>query len=90
MTPKQKDGFDFIRARLERDGIAPSYEEITSELKLSSKSGAVRIVDALVEQGKLVKRPYRARGLALARVDLASVPTPDLVAELEKRGLVRG
>lgn len=90
MTPLQKKALDLIRARIERDGIAPSYEEVRQELGLSSKSGPARLIDALVKQGKLVKRPAHARGVALPGVDLASASTDALVAELARRGLVRG
>lgn len=90
MTPHQKRVFEVVKARLDRDGLAPTYEEIQAELGLSSKSAVARAVDALVEEGRLVKRIARARGLAIPRVNLTDVSTADLVAELEKRGWRRG
>jgi len=86
MTPLQKKALDFIAGSIERLGYAPSYAEIQEHLGCSSKSGVARVIEGLVDAGRLIKRPYRTRGLELARHDLSGIPTADLVAELERRG----
>lgn len=90
MTEQQKRVYDFIRSRLVESPVAPSFEEIGQEIGTSSKSSVHRLVSALVDQGLIIRRPGRARSIALAGLDLSTVPTEALVAELGKRGLIRG
>lgn len=86
MTPRQKRLLDFIRRFVAEHGLSPTYAQMQAELGLSSKSGAHRLVELLVEEGKLVRRPGRVRGIELPGVDLSAVPTSELVAALERRG----
>jgi repressor LexA len=89
MTRRQKEALDFIRARLEATGIAPSYEEIREALGLKSRSNSHAIINRLMEDGHLVRRPGCARSLRLPVTDLSDVPTANLIAELENRGWKR-
>lgn len=91
MTPRQKQVRDFVAAAIERTGCAPSFAEIQAGLGLHSKSGVHRIVTKLVDLGELVRiAGAPTRNLALPGVDLTSVETAALVAELERRGWSRG
>ena len=90
MTPLQKKALDFIAGSIERLGYAPSYAEIQDHIGCSSKSGVARVIEALVDAGRLTKRPHRTRGLELVGRDLCGIPTADLVAELERRGWRNG
>lgn len=65
-TRRQKDCYDFIAARIAETGISPSFDEMADALGLRSKSGIHRIITALVERGKIVRLPNRARSIALA------------------------
>lgn len=87
LTPHELRALDFIRNRIAETGIAPTYQEISTEIGWKAKSGAHRVVDALIRQGALVRRPNTLRGLALADGPrLFTVPTAALRAELARRG----
>lgn len=86
LTPHELQAFDFIRDRITGQGTAPTLAEIADELGLKARSGAHRIVEALVWHGLLIKTPDRLRGLALADAPrLFTVPTAALRAELARR-----
>lgn len=65
LTARQKEVLDFIRQYSTKEGIAPSYDEIRIAVGLKSKSGVFRIVNALVERGRIIKLPNRDRCIAL-------------------------
>lgn len=85
MTGKQKLALDFIRERIERTGVTPSYSEIATGIGIKNRGGAHTIVRHLIEAGHLVHRDNRVRSLALPSVDLSAVPTFALEAELRRR-----
>lgn len=86
MSPQQRRALDFIADYIAKRRIAPSFDEIKEHLGQASKSGASRIVEALISQGHLVRTSGRWRNLALAGQNLRSVPSAELWAELRMRG----
>jgi repressor LexA len=90
MTPLQKRALAFVADFIEEAGYSPSFSEIMTGLDLKSKGNVARLVDGLVEQGRLIKHPGRSRSLELPDFDLLRVPTSKLWAELERRGAARG
>ena len=68
LTKKQHQLLLFIRDRLHRDGVAPSFDEMKEALKLRSKSGIHRLIMALEERGFLRRLPHRARALEVMKV----------------------
>ncbi|HVL77747.1 MAG TPA: transcriptional repressor LexA, partial [Sphingomicrobium sp.] len=58
----------FIRERLDRGGVSPSFDEMREALDLKSKSGVHRLVSALEERGFIRRLPNRARALEVVRV----------------------
>jgi len=68
LTKKQHQLLLFIRDRLARDGVAPSFDEMKEALKLRSKSGIHRLIMALEERGFLRRLPHRARALEVVKV----------------------
>ena len=68
LTKKQHQLLLFIRDRVNRDGVAPSFDEMKEALKLQSKSGIHRLIMALEERGFLRRLPHRARALAVIKV----------------------
>lgn len=86
MTPVQLKAYDFIREMIAA-GCPPSYEEIATAIGCRSKGNVGRIVERLIQQGKLVRTASHVRGLALPdMVDLKDAPTDALRAELARRG----
>lgn len=91
MTPRQVEVLDFIRDRITRAGFAPTYQEIGKRFD-TTKANAHRYVNQLERAGKIRKFSNRERGIELAGdgVDLLTVDTDRLRAELERRGALAG
>ena len=68
LTRKQLELLRFIRDRIAREGVPPSFEEMKDELNLKSKSGVHRLITALEERGFIHRMPHRARALEIARL----------------------
>lgn len=51
LTRKQMELLDFIKTRMDRDGVPPSFDEMKDALDLRSKSGIHRLITALEERG---------------------------------------
>jgi len=58
---------DYIEERLSEDADIPSYEEIRSELQLSSKDHVSRLLDTLEDKAFIQRRRGRSRSLMLIR-----------------------
>jgi repressor LexA len=70
LTRKQLELLEFIDARLKRDGVPPSFDEMKEALNLRSKSGIHRLITALEERGfirRLPTAPARSRWCACPR-----------------------
>ena len=63
LTRVQLDCLRVIAELTALDGRSPSLDEIAAEMCLSSKARAQRIIDALVERGRITRRRGAARGL---------------------------
>jgi repressor LexA len=67
LTSRQSNILAFIRARLERDGEAPTLEEIGQAMDLPNVSAVLKHVRSLEAKGRLVIEPNRARGIRLVQ-----------------------
>lgn len=65
LTRRQKEILDFIREYLQREGYAPSLEEIGARFGLSSVATVHKHVQNLVEKGLLRKAWNRSRSIEL-------------------------
>jgi repressor LexA len=68
LTRKQIELLDFIRIRLDRDGVPPSFDEMKDALDLRSKSGIHRLITALEERGFIRRLAHRARALEIVKL----------------------
>ena len=68
LTRKQLELLDFIRIRMDVDGVPPSFDEMKDALGLKSKSGIHRLITALEERGFIRRLPHRARALEVVRL----------------------
>ena len=68
LTPKQLELLDFIRNRIDGDGVAPSFDEMKDALDLKSKSGIHRLITALEERGFIRRLAHRARALEILKL----------------------
>jgi len=68
LTRKQLELLDFIRQRIEVDGVPPSFDEMKDALELKSKSGIHRLITALEERGFIRRLAHRARALEIVKL----------------------
>ncbi len=68
LTRKQLELLDFIRQRLDQDGVPPSFDEMKDALDLKSKSGIHRLITALEERGFIRRLAHRARALEILKL----------------------
>jgi repressor LexA len=68
LTKKQLDLLAFIHARVQRDGVPPSFDEMKEALDLRSKSGIHRLITALEERGFVRRLAHRARALEILKL----------------------
>lgn len=86
MTPKQQQLLDFIRDMHDETGLTPTFVEMMAGCDIASKSIVSHLVDCLEADGHIIRgRPGQARGIRLPRVNLAAVPTSDLLLEIKRR-----
>ncbi|MEC9435086.1 MAG: transcriptional repressor LexA [Pseudomonadota bacterium] len=84
LTRKQLDLLRFIHARVQRDGVSPSFDEMKEALDLRSKSGIHRLITALEERGFIRRLAHRARAIEIVKLpdslggeaELSSAPAP--------------
>lgn len=84
LTRKQLELLDFIRQRMELDGVPPSFDEMKEALDLKSKSGIHRLITALEERGFIRRLAHRARALEIVKLPEAMERpgfTPRVVAK---------
>ena len=82
LTRKQLELLDFIKTRVDADGVPPSFDEMKDALDLKSKSGIHRLITALEERGFIRRLAHRARALEIVKLpDAMEKPgfTPRLV-----------
>jgi repressor LexA len=80
MTPQQQNTLHFIREYLREHGHAPTLMEIGTAVGVRSKGAVHRLVQALVDQGHLLREPASWRGLRLA--EQAAEPTLPLLGRI--------
>ncbi len=67
LTHRQSHVLAFVRQTLERDGRAPTLEEIGLALGIAQVSAVRKHVRALEAKGRLLIEPNRSRGIQLVR-----------------------
>jgi repressor LexA len=68
LTRKQLELLDFIKTRMDREGVPPSFDEMKDALDLRSKSGIHRLITALEERGFIRRLAHRARALEIVKL----------------------
>lgn len=85
LTRKQIELLAFIKSRLDREGVPPSFDEMKEALDLRSKSGIHRLITALEERGFIRRLAHRARALEIVKLPEA-LERAEGVAESAKGG----
>lgn len=86
LTRKQLELLDFIKSRMDADGIPPSFDEMKDALELRSKSGIHRLITALEERGFIRRLAHRARALEIIKLPevMERKPSPRDVLKREE------
>ena len=63
LTKKQGSLFNFLKDRIKKTNVSPSFEEMKIAMGLKSKSGIQRLIDGLVERGFIEKRNNKKRAI---------------------------
>jgi repressor LexA len=63
MTPRQSATLDFVRDFWEEHNFSPSYDEIREGIGLKSKSGVWFLLNALEQQGYVVRTFNESRSV---------------------------
>lgn len=82
LTAKQAALLRFIQSHMAEHGIAPSFDEMRANAGLASKSGVMRLLEALQDRGAIRRRPYRARAIEI----VAQRGGPDLGIRVDEHG----
>lgn len=91
-TRRQKEVFDYIKQYIEKHGYEPSYELIARHLKVKSKAGIAKHIEALETQGLLSRRrengsfwldlnPAATIADAVCEIEWLEIPKGELFAE---------
>ena len=63
LTKKQSSLFNFLKDRIKKTNVSPSFEEMKIAMGLKSKSGIQRLIDGLVERGFIEKKNNKKRAI---------------------------
>lgn len=66
ITRRQNELLAFIAKHCLEYGYSPSYQEIADALGIRSKSGVKRLVDGLIDRGRLEMLPRRSRSMVVS------------------------
>jgi len=72
-TRRADDLLSFIEEYIGSRGIAPSFDEMMDNLGFRSKSGVHRLIEQLVERGRIRRLPNRARAIEVVKTEDARV-----------------
>ena len=61
LTKQQNKLFNFLKNRIKKTNVSPSFEEMKIAMGLKSKSGIQRLIDGLVERGFIEKKNNKKR-----------------------------
>ncbi len=73
LTRRQREVYEFVRAEIDRRGVAPSIREIAEDLGVSSTNAAAGHLKALQRKGRIKLLEKTSRGIVLTRRPAAKV-----------------
>ena len=56
LTKKQSKLLQYLKQKMKKDNVSPSFEEMKNAMGLKSKSGIQRLINGLVERGFIEKK----------------------------------
>lgn len=65
MTKKAKKLFDFLKKYIEKNGIAPSFEEMKAHMELKSKASIFQYLEYLENSGNITRDKVKSRSIRI-------------------------
>ena len=65
MTKKAKKLFDFLKKYVEKNGIAPSFEEMKAHMELKSKASIFQYLEYLENSGNITRDKIKSRSIRI-------------------------
>jgi repressor LexA len=78
LTERQRDVLSFISSRIEKDGVAPTLQEIADAFGFRSTASAQKHVAHLERKGYLQREKHQKRGLMLPQAAEEAMPATEL------------
>ena len=85
LTKKQSELYNFLKDKIKKTNVSPSFEEMKIAMGLKSKSGIQRLVNGLIERGFIEKENNKKRAINIVN-NSVSKKNNDLVINLPLLG----
>lgn len=82
LTARQRQVYDYLRERINRDGQPPTIREIGEQFGISSTNGVRSILSALIKKGYVQKSAAVARGIRLLKEKMSTAVSIAVVGEV--------
>ena len=79
LTKQQNKLFNFLKVKIQKTNISPSFEEMKVAMGLKSKSGIQRLIDGLIERGFIEKKDNKKRAINIVK-NIVSKKNNDLIS----------
>ena len=87
LTKKQSKLYNFLKDKIKKTNVSPSFEEMKIAMGLKSKSGIQRLINGLVERGFIEKKDNKKRAINIVN-NSVSKKNNDLVINLPLLGSI--
>ena len=87
LTKKQSKLYNFLKDKIKKTNVSPSFEEMKIAMGLKSKSGIQRLVNGLIERGFIEKKNNKKRAINIVN-NSVSKKNNDLVINLPLLGSI--
>ena len=87
LTKKQSKLYNFLKDKIKKTNVSPSFEEMKIAMGLKSKSGVQRLINGLIERGFIEKKDNKKRAINIVN-NSVSKKNNDLVINLPLLGSI--
>ena len=87
LTKKQSKLYNFLKDKIKKTNVSPSFEEMKIAMGLKSKSGIQRLINGLIERGFIEKKDNKKRAINIIN-NSVSKKNNDLIINLPLLGSV--
>ena len=87
LTKQQNKLYNFLKDKIKKTNVSPSFEEMRIAMGLKSKSGIQRLINGLIERGFIEKKDNKKRAINIVN-NSVSKKNNDLIINLPLLGSV--